>query len=53
MKNLKPIQVLTADAICLIERAKMRLEVYNAKFDIDSTAQIISDLEKLIADLKE
>jgi flagellin-specific chaperone FliS len=52
LKHLKPVQILTDDAIHLIERAKMMLEVYNDNVQLDKTTQIITELTELIEELK-
>lgn len=52
MKHLKPIQILTPDAITLIERAKMHLEVHNDVIKTPETSLLIVELEELINELK-
>lgn len=52
MKHLKPIQVLTPDAIHLIERAKICLEVYIEHISSEQTKAIIAELDELIEELK-
>jgi hypothetical protein len=52
MKHLKPIQILTDDAINLIERAKLHLEVSNNTIANEHTKMLINDLDELIKELK-
>jgi len=52
LKHLKPIQILTPEAINLIERAKICLEVYTEHIPSEKTAEIIAELTELIEELK-
>lgn len=52
MKHLKPIQILTPEAITLIERAKICLEVYTEHIPSEKTTEIITELSELIKELK-
>jgi hypothetical protein len=52
MKHLKPIQVLTDDAIFLLEKVKMYLTTYNDTIPTDATKKVIEELSELIDELK-
>ena len=52
MKHLKPIQILTDDAIYLLERVKVHLETHNDFVKSESTTKIIAELGELIEELK-
>jgi hypothetical protein len=52
MKHLKPIQILTDDAIHLLERVKIHLDTYNDVIPSDSTKSILAELSELIEELK-
>lgn len=52
MKNLKPVHVLTQDAIWLLERVKMHLETYNHIVYSKHTEDIIKEFSELIDEVK-
>jgi hypothetical protein len=52
MKHLKPIQVLTDDAIFLLEKVKMYLKTYNDTIPTEATKKVIEELSELIEELK-
>jgi len=52
MRHLKPIQILTPEAIELLQRAKMHLEVHNEVISSPETTQLLKELEELIEELK-
>jgi hypothetical protein len=52
MKHLEPIQVLTDDAIFLLERIKIHLQTYNDTIPTEATKKVIEELSELIDELK-
>jgi len=52
MKHLKPVQILTDDAIYLLKRVKIVLETYNDVLPSNKTENILKEFEELIEEVK-
>lgn len=53
MKHLKPIQILTPEAIYLLERVKMHLEAHYNVLPTEQTKDIITEFGELIDEIKK
>jgi hypothetical protein len=52
MKHLKPMMVLTPEAIHLLERVKIHLEAHHDVLPTDSTRVLLSEFSELIEEIK-